>query len=93
MTTLFSSAVVAVQPREIHLGQLERRDLPRADQLGEMAHRPERDVLEIRGPLHGRRALSRNGCFVLLTVMPGTIGLKWNGGETSVGMCSLRISS
>ena len=50
--------VVAVQPREVHLGQLDRRDLPRAHQLRQMAHRPERDVLEVRGTLHGRRACS-----------------------------------
>ena len=48
-------AVVAVQPREVHLGQLERGHLPRAHQLGEMPHRPERHVLEIRRALHRRR--------------------------------------
>ena len=47
--------VVAVQPREVHLGQLDRRDLPGAQELGEMADRPERDVFEIRGTLHRRR--------------------------------------
>ena len=65
----------------------------RAHQLAEVAQRPERHVLEVRGPLHAGAALKRNGCRVLFTVMPGTSGLKWNGGETSGGMCSLRMSS
>jgi hypothetical protein len=45
-------AVVAVQPREVHLGQLERRDLPGSNQLAETPNRPEGDVLEIRRPFH-----------------------------------------
>src|SRR5579884_599332 len=32
--------------------------------------------------------LMRIGCLVLLTSIPGTIGLKWNGGETSFGTCN-----
>ena len=47
----------------------------------------------LAGRLTDGAALNRNGCFALLTVRPGTTGLKWNGGETSGGMWSLRISS
>ena len=31
--------------------------------------------------------------IVMDAAMPGTSGLKWNGGDTSGGMCSLRMSS
>ncbi len=46
-------------------------------ELGEVAHRPERDVLEI-APDASRAgaALKRNGSFVLFTSMPGTSALK-----------------
>ena len=47
--------VVAMEARQIHLGELDRRDLARAHQLREMTDRPERDVLEIRRTLHRRR--------------------------------------
>ena len=47
--------VVAMQPREIHVGQLERGDLLGANQLAEVAQRPERDVFEVRRTPHARR--------------------------------------
>ena len=47
--------VVTMQPLQIHLGQLERRDFLRSDQFREMADGPESHVLEIRRPAHRRR--------------------------------------
>jgi hypothetical protein len=47
----------------------------------------------LAGRLTDGAELNLNGSRVLLTVRPDTIGLKWNGGETSGGMWSLRISS
>jgi len=47
--------VQALQPIEIHRGELDRRHLPRFDQVGQRRDRPERDVLEIRRPPHGVR--------------------------------------
>ena len=38
-------------------------------------------------------ALNRNGSFVRFASMPGTSALKWNGGETSIGMWIFRTSS
>ena len=46
--------VVTMETREIHLRQFDRCHLTRAQQLAEIAQRPERDVFEIRGPLHRR---------------------------------------
>ncbi len=51
--------VVAVQPCQIHLGQLERRHLPRLQQLRKVTHRPERGILEVRRSLDRRRLAER----------------------------------
>ncbi len=49
--------VVAMEPRQIHLGQFARRHLLCLDELREVTHGPERGVLEVRRPLHrGRHA-------------------------------------
>jgi len=41
---------VLLQPAQVHLGEFDGRDLPRADEFRELRHRPERHLFQVRGP-------------------------------------------
>ena len=68
--------VVLLEATQVHLGQLDRGHRASFEQLRELRHGPEGDLLQITGPLQlGRRAQS-NGRAARSTFIPGTIGLK-----------------
>ena len=60
-----------LEPREIHVGQLERADLARLDQAGKLGHRPERDLLQIRRTGHRRHCTLADFPFEALERHPG----------------------
>ncbi len=68
--------VVLLEPREIHLSELDGRCLSRSHQLREMGQRPERRLLEVRRPLdRGRSGRARKTSLAGFD-SPGTSGLK-----------------